>query len=167
MDKRTLEKTYQKFQKELYLYLFSLCQNRQLTEDLLQETFLKALLSLSDSHGNVRAWLYAVARNLFYNYQKKAKQEVLSQEDIPDLLHTSDVLDHILQEEKTRKLYDGIRKLDRRKQEVLQLQYFAHLSQKEIAAILHLTPEHVRILAYRARKELKTLLDKEYQEDMK
>ena len=57
MDKKILEETYQKFQKELYLYLFSLFQNRQLTEDLLQETFLKALLSLSDSHGNIRAWL--------------------------------------------------------------------------------------------------------------
>lgn len=50
---------------------------------------------------------------------------------------------------------------------MLQLQYFAHLSQKEIAAVLHLTPEHVRILAYRARKELKALMDKEYQEERK
>ena len=96
MDKKILEETYQKFQKELYLYLFSLCQNRQLTEDLLQETFLKALLSLSDSHGNIRAWLYAVARNLFYNHQKKAKKEVLS-EDISDAQLTEDILDQILQ----------------------------------------------------------------------
>ena len=101
MDKKILEETYQKFQKELYLYLYSLCQNRQLTE------------------------------------------------------------------EKLKNLYDGIRKLENRKQEVLQLQYFAHLSQKEIAAVLHLTPEHVRILAYRARKELKALMDKEYQEERK
>ena len=110
------------------------------------------------------AWLYAVARNLFYNHQKKAKQEVLS-EDMPDAGPTKDILDQILQEEKLKNLYDGIRKLENRKQEVLQLQYFAHLSQKEIAAVLHLTPEHVRILAYRARKELKALMDKEYQED--
>ena len=109
MDKKILEETYQKFQKELYLYLFSLCQNRQLTEDLLQETFLKALLSLSDSHGNIRAWLYAVARNLFYNHQKKAKKEVLS-EDISDAQLTEDILDQILQEEKLKNLYDGIRK---------------------------------------------------------
>ena len=166
MDKKILEETYQKFQKELYLYLFSLCQNRQLTEDLLQETFLKALLSLSDSHGNIRAWLYAVARNLFYNHQKKAKKEVLS-EDISDAQLTEDILDQILQEEKLKNLYDGIRKLENRKQEVLQLQYFAHLSKKEIAAVLHLTPEQVRILAYRARKELKALMDKEYQEERK
>ena len=166
MDKKILEETYRKFQKELYLYLFSLCQNRQLTEDLLQETFLKAFLSLSDSHGNIRAWLYAVARNLFYNHQKKAKKEVLS-EDISDAQLTEDILDQILQEEKLKTLYDGIRKLDNRKQEVLQLQYFGCLSHQEIAAVLHLTPEHVRILAYRARKELKALMDKEYQEERK
>lgn len=107
-----------------------------------------------------------MARNLFYNHQKKAKKEVLS-EDISDAQLTEDILDQILQEEKLKNLYDGIRKLDNRKQEVLQLQYFGCLSQKEIAAVLHLTPEHVRILAYRARKELKALMDKEYQEERK
>ena len=35
------------------------------------------------------------------------------------------------------------------------MQYFSGMSQKEIAAVLHITPENVRVLAYRAKKELK------------
>ncbi|WP_334305711.1 hypothetical protein [Blautia schinkii] len=35
------------------------------------------------------------------------------------------------------------------------------MSQKEIAAVLHITPENERVLAYRAKKELKKYLEKE------
>lgn len=71
VDNQILLKLYSLYQKELYLYLYSLCGDRHLAEDLLHETFLKALLALPDGHSNMRAWLYMVARNLFYNQQKK------------------------------------------------------------------------------------------------
>ena len=38
-------------------------------------------------------------------------------------------------------------------------QQFGGMSQKEIAAVLHITPENVRVLAYRAKKELKKDLE--------
>ena len=75
MDNKILEMLYRQYQKELYLYLYSLGGDRQLAEDLLHETFLKALLALPDGHTNMRAWLYMVARNLFYNDQKRRKKE--------------------------------------------------------------------------------------------
>ena len=71
VDNELFMKLYGAYQKELYLYLYSLCRNRHQAEDLLHETFLKALLALPDGHTNMRAWLYMVARNLFYNQQKK------------------------------------------------------------------------------------------------
>ena len=80
MDNEILLKLYSLYQKELYLYLYSFCGDRHLAEDLLHETFLKALLALPDGHTNMRAWLYMVARNLFYNQQKKKSQEILMEE---------------------------------------------------------------------------------------
>lgn len=76
MEKDILKQLYQKYRKEIYLYLYSLCKNESLAEDLLQETFLKALLSLPDGHTNMRAWLYLVARNLFFNYYHRGKEKV-------------------------------------------------------------------------------------------
>ena len=75
MEKDILKQLYQKYRKEIYLYLYSLCKNSSLAEDLLQETFLKALLSLPDDHTNMRAWLYLVARNLFFNYYRREKEK--------------------------------------------------------------------------------------------
>ena len=161
MDNEILLKLYSFYQKELYLYLYSLCGDWYLAEDLLHETFLKALLALPDGHTNMRAWLYMVARNLFYNQQKKKSREILMNEQdyFPEKKTDEELLEKIIEEENRRMLYQAIRRLEIKKREVIQMQYFGGMSQKEIAAVLHITPENVRVLAYRAKKELKKDLE--------
>ena len=156
-----LLKLYSLYQKELYLYLYSLCGDRHLAEDLLHETFLKALLALPDGHGNMRAWLYMVARNLFYNQQKKKSREILMDEQMYPLEEKTEkgLPEKIFEEEDRRMLYQAIRRLDIKKREIIQMQYFGGMTQKEIAAVLHITLENVRVLEYRARKELKKYLE--------
>ena len=153
VDNQILLKLYSLYQKELYLYLYSLCGDRHLAEDLLHETFLKALLALPDGHGNMRAWLYMVARNLFYNQQKKKSREILMDEQIYPLEEKTEkgLPEKIFEEEDRRMLYQAIRRLDIKKREIIQMQYFGGMTQKEIAAVLHITLENVRVLAYRAR----------------
>ena len=114
MDNEILLKLYSLYQKELYLYLYSFCGDRHLAEDLLHETFLKALLALPDGHTNMRAWLYMVARNLFYNQQKKKSQEILmeEQECFPEKNRDEDLLEKILEEENRRILYQAIRRFE-------------------------------------------------------
>ena len=109
----------------------------------------------------MRAWLYMVARNLFYNQQKKKSREILTevQDYFPEKKTEENLLEKFLKEEKRRILYQAIRRLDIKKREVIQLQYFGGMSQKEIAAVLHITPENVRVLAYRAKKDLKKYME--------
>lgn len=159
MDQELLHQIYQKYQRELYLYIYSLCHSRELSEDLLQETFLKAILSLSDNHTNMRAWLYMVARNLFFNYVKKEKQKV-PLEELGQMAEASnpEPEEQLIRDEHRRLLYQALQHLSVEKREVLILQYFGGLSQKEIAAVLHKTPENVRVLAFRGKRELKHLV---------
>ena len=163
LDKHLLEALYHRYYKELYIFVYSLCGSETVTDDILQDTFLKALLALKDSHTNMRAWLYMVARNLFYNQQKKKSREILMEEQdyFPEKKTDEDLLEKILEEENRRMLYQAIRRLEIKKREIIQMQYFGGMSQKEIAAVLHITPENVRVLAYRAKKELKKYLEKE------
>lgn len=77
----------------------------------------------------------------------------------PEKNRDEDLLEKILEEENRRILYQAIRRLEVKKREVIQMQYFGGMSQKEIAAVLHITPENVRVLAYRAKKELKKDLE--------
>ena len=158
MDSRLLKELYKKYQRELFLYIFSLCRNREMAEDLTQETFLKAMLSLSESHSNIKAWLYTVARNLYLNLLKKEKGRV-DMDEITEFVDETDVIEDVILSESKRLCYQALQSLDKLKREVLVLQYFGGLSQKEISAVLHTSPENVRVLGYRGKKEMKKYLE--------
>ena len=49
MNRDLLEKIYTLYAEELRLYLYSLCRDAAVAEDLMQDVFVKALMSLSDS----------------------------------------------------------------------------------------------------------------------
>lgn len=160
MNNELLIMLYQKYQKEIYLYLYSLCKRQDLAEDLVQETFLKAILSLSDNHTNMRAWLYLVARNMYFNALKKEKRNVALEEanEVEDEQSTM-LLDKILANERSRLLYQALLQIGETKREILMLQYFGNMSGNEIAAVLKISPENVRILSYRGKKELKKYME--------
>ena len=50
MDEKPLVIIYEKYHHRVFLYLYSLCRDEKLAEDLTQETFLKAVLSLENDH---------------------------------------------------------------------------------------------------------------------
>jgi RNA polymerase sigma-70 factor (ECF subfamily) len=153
---------YEQFGTEIYLYLYSLCHNHSLAEDLRQETFLKALLALPDYHTNMRAWLYLVARNLYFNRRKNDKRLIPLEETHHEIMHpdpTDDLLDRIIVKKQIRMLYQALSMLPLQKSEILMMQYFGNMTHREIAVIMHLTTENVRVLSYRAKKELKIYME--------
>lgn len=157
MENQLLYELYETYAGELALYLYSICRDRALAQDLLQEVFLKAMLSLPPGHINFRAWLYKVARNLCFNAIRDRKREVV-QETLTEETAPSP-LDHILESERNRWLYEGILKLSPLAEQVIILQYFGGLSQKEIASILGISPGNVRVIALRARMQLKNEME--------
>lgn len=156
MKPQLLETLYQNYARELLLYLYSLCRNQAMAEDLLQEVFLKALLSLQDTHPNFRAWLYLVAKNLYLNQAKRHPPAA-----IPDDSSNpqDNPLELLLKQERLQLLFSALFSLSPMQREVITLQYFSGLSQKEIAQLLRLSPGNVRIIAHRAKKELKQRLE--------
>ena len=153
MDKQLLQQLYQRYRRELYLYLYGLCGHQAQAEDLVQETFLRALLSLPEGHPNLRAWLYLVARNLYFSQSKRDAHLSPLEEDAP--AEGVDLADRLIADETRSALYRALGRLEERKREVLLLQYFSGLPQREIAAVLRLNPEHVRVLASRGRRALR------------
>lgn len=158
-----IKQLYHQYGKELFLYLYSMCQQKELAEDLLQETFLKAILALPEYHTNMRAWLYKVARNLFYNLYKRNRREICDEEYLKKIskLEVDEFLEKYISKQETRILYTAMQKLSPVKREVLELQYFGQMPLKEIANVLQLSQENVRVLSHRAKKDLKKLMEVE------
>ena len=69
------------------------------------------------------------------------------------------ILGNVIQNEQKKQLYRAMMKLPDRQREILELFYFSEMSIKEIAAVLSLTSENVRVLAYRAKKQLRNEME--------
>ncbi len=149
---------YRQYSGKVYLYLYSLCRSSALAQDLAQETFYRAMLSLGSGQ-DVLPWLMKVARNLFFDECRKRKR--LSIEEAGELPDGSDVLQAVITSEKNRKLYAEIQKLPALEREAVTLYYFGGLDQKQTAQQLGISYANVRTLLHRARKKLYERLKEE------
>lgn len=158
MDADVLKSIYERYSREIYLYLLGICGSRAEAEELMQETFLNALESLGEDHTNVRAWLYTVARNLFYDRARRGRFE-FSAERPPAEGFAPSAEEELIKRQRAEDLAAALARLDERKRDVISLQYLSGLSVCEIAAVMGLSQENVRVLAFRAKRELRSILE--------
>lgn len=161
MNNDLLQQVYQQYSREIYVYLFTLCKNHDMAEDLRQETFLKAILSLPDDHTNVRAWLYRVARNLCFNQLKRDKHTDESHSADERAPCTDEPEEAVWQSIKNQVLYRAILQLSDVKREVILLHYFSEMPYDEMAKLLGVPAQNLRATAVRAKRELKKIMEEQ------
>ena len=86
MMKQLLAELFENYYKDIYTYLFSLCHDASLSEDLASEVFLEVVRSISTFRGqsDIKTWLFSIARRRWYAYLKGKKRQVQT-ESIHDL----------------------------------------------------------------------------------
>ena len=130
--------------------------NRELTEDIVQESYLRALghwssRSLPDSP---LAWLKRVARNILIDYVRHRKweaKEALGQKAETDVRSPGDEFESL-------EMYAAITSLGRKKARALEAFYYDGLSVKEIANEMSVSERAAEGLLRRAREALRLLL---------
>ena len=90
------EEVYRTCFRQVYAYVFSLCGNRCLTEEVTQETFFKALKQLDRFRGDckISVWLCQIAKNTLFSLQRK-KEEKFSKDHFLE----EDLFDQLLSRE--------------------------------------------------------------------
>ncbi len=159
MENNLVKKIYILYSKEIYLYIYSICHSKEIAEDLTQETFVKAILSLANSHKNMRAWLYIVARNLTYNHLRKHNKEIIKDEIIVEKFN--EPMDEIIKNEDKRYLYKTLFKIKSETREILILKYFNGLSIKEISSITNLTEQNIKVIIHRGKRKVRKIMEEE------
>lgn len=141
--------------RRIFLFVLSVVKNEAVAEDITQETFVKALVGLSDENKNVVAWLYKVANNLCMDW---FRAENKTDEMPEDLVSDFSVSDKYIKDEENRELYKAINTLGELDRRIITLFYFSGLSQREIASVTGLSFVNVRVRMDRARDKLKAIL---------
>ncbi len=128
----------------VYSYIYFTVRNRELAEDIFQETFIKAIVTIKQGRytetGKFRAWISRIAHNLIIDHfrQKKNENTVSNDEAPVDLLNNPSLCDGTIEDEIVRlQITSDIRKLisflPDTQREVLEMRYYQDLSFKEIA----------------------------------
>lgn len=153
-----IEQIYIKHVETVRKYLLCLTHNADISEELTQETFYKAIKNINSFKNNCKmsVWLCQIAKNLWYNeLQKNKKLKMISEDEILFIQSESEIENNIIFNEEKLKLYRNLQKLDEEMREVVYLRITGELSFKEIANILGKTENWARVTFYRAKKKLK------------
>ena len=143
----------------LYRYAFWRCQNRNLAEDLVQETYLRAwkrLDQLKDLKA-AKSWLTMILRREHARLFERARPEVNSEfplEDLPSI----DVNDT---RPEAFALREALAKLPEKYREPLVLQVLGGYSLEEIASMLNISKGAVMTQVFRAKEKLRNTLVRE------
>lgn len=151
-----MEQIYEEYFETVNKYLFCLTHNSDISEELTQETFYRAVKNIDKFKGNCKmsVWLCQIAKNLWYDELKKNKK-IKNIEEIFLIQSEDEVEDDVISNDSKLQLYKKIQKLDERTREVIYLRITGELSFKEIGDILNKTENWARVTFYRGKEKLK------------
>lgn len=155
-----IEEIYKLYFKDVYTFLYSLTGNKVLAEDITQDTFLKALENIHrfDGRKDIRAWLFTIARNTYYTDFNR--QKIYSPYEMNEnTADNTDLLDHLILKEESTSILNILQDLKEPYKEVFMLRYFGDLSFKRISLMYSKTESWARVTFYRAKKEIKELME--------
>ncbi|MCY8976277.1 RNA polymerase sigma factor SigM [Bacillus atrophaeus] len=157
----TIDEIYQMYMNDVYRFLLSMTKDKHLSEDLLQETFMRAYIHIhSYDHSKVKPWLFQVARNAFIDYVRKHKKEVTISDDLIGSLFQTAVQSPAHQVEIKEVLTGYMSELPDNYREALTLYYLKELNYKEASHIMNISEANFKSVLFRARQRLKTLYNR-------
>ena len=154
------EKLYQTCYLQVYSYLMTLCRNRDLAEELAQETFLKAISAAGNAafreRSELRTWLCAIAKNLYLDELRRHRRDA----ELPeDLLSGEDVAAAVEDADLSFRIHRALHTLEEPYKEVFQLRVFGELPFAKIGAIFGKSENWARVTYHRARLKLMERMD--------
>lgn len=157
-DDATLRLLHERYAQPLWRYVFSLTRDSYQSEDIVQETLLKAWNSpriLDEPVEEVRGWMFTVARNLVIDQSRSARSrhersiERLPEEASAD--HADQIFDEIL-------IHDALAALSEPHRQVVVLAYYGACSTPQIAAELGIADGTVKSRLHYGMRALKLAL---------
>ena len=158
-----MDSVYREYEKLVYRFLYSHTPDAEWSQELMQETFLRAVNSISRYDGTCKlsVWLCQIAKHILYQELRKKKQ--IETVELVDYL-TDDSAPNgetsILKQESKIELYREIHLLPEREREVVLYRITGELSFREIGEILGKSENWSRTVFYRAKQKIREELKK-------
>jgi RNA polymerase sigma-70 factor (ECF subfamily) len=155
---------YDQYYRRVKRFILSYVRDEWTADDLTQEAFIriqKSLDSLKDP-SKLSSWIFRVAYNLCQDHFRNRKVSSPRECELDETtigFEEAIVQKELEQCEMGQCVQDVVRLLPESLRSVVTLYDMGELSHREIAEILDITVDNVKVRLHRARKKLKTLLE--------
>jgi RNA polymerase sigma-70 factor (ECF subfamily) len=161
-DRDAFGELYNRLQRPLFGYLMKLVRDREMVEDVLNETLMEVWRQAARFEGrsSVNTWVFSIAHHRAVSRLRKKRETSLDEEQaaaIEDEGPTPDV--RAESSDMSRLLAKLMERLSFEHREILHLAYYQEFSVQEIADALDLPPNTVKTRMFYARQRLKVLLE--------
>ncbi len=160
MDEQTFRAFYDRTARPLWGYLLRMTGDRQLADDLLQETYFRFLRAAAtyENETHRRNALFRTATNLARDAFRRRRARPLTTVEPAQLAEVPAGPDEAGRLQRRTDLDRALRQLKPRERALLWLAYAEGSSHREIAAAVGVKLASVKLLLFRARKKLAALL---------
>lgn len=161
-----LEQLFSDYHKDIYRYLFSLCRDASLSEDLTSEVFLEVVKSIAGfrADSDVKTWLFSIARRRWFRYLNKKKRTNQTEElyelsalEIPSARSIEEEYDG---RELVKRVYELIGEEPERPKRVVLMRIDGY-SFYEIGKKLGISESSARVIFFRTKEKLRKKLKEE------
>ncbi len=153
-----------RYKHMVYTLAIRMVKNKEVAEEVAQDTFLKAFQKLPAFQGDAKfsTWLYKIGYHRSLDELKKKHRQFeangIELSEIRGIAHTEEILESIELKERRSIIKHTIQKLAPDDAAVLTLFYFEELSLEEISEITGTTSNTIKVRLFRSRKRLAALL---------
>ena len=163
-DARAFSTLVERYKHMVFTLAAKILKNHEEAEEVAQDVFVKAYSALSSFKGDSKfsTWLYKIAYYRSLDYLKKQKRSLhTSSIDSDTEYHLSNLeeeVDKLEAKERKQAIKSAVDELPENDAVVITLHYFEELSLKEIAEIMNIEANTVKVRLFRSRKRLAELL---------
>jgi RNA polymerase sigma-70 factor (ECF subfamily) len=165
MDEETFRAFYERTSRAVWVYLARVTGDRQLADDLLQETYFRFYKAGAGHHDEAhrRNSLFCIATNIARDAHRRSTRHPVESLKLDEDLQETALIDTRIAErfEESADLWRAMSQLKPVQREMLWLAYALGSSHAEIAGIVGVRTASVKILLFRARRKLAALLGRE------
>ena len=154
---------YEHYKEKLYRFIYFRVGHKELAEDILSDTFVKAWQKVADinSPNALTVWIYQVAKNNVIDYYRLKRPATIAVEEVVDL-PADDVspVDSANISVEQRLLVELMERIPDEQKQVIKYKFFEGMTNQEIASVMDKSEGAIRVIQHRAINKLKQLLGK-------
>lgn len=163
-DHRKFGPLYERYFKQIFLFVLKRVHDQNLSGDITSAVFLKAMTKIGQYEHKgypFSAWLYRIAINEVNMHFRKSNRHITVEIADKDVIVMMDVMEEPSDnEQEINHLLSALTLLKETDQQLIELRFFDKCSFKEIGAVLKTTEGNAKIKTYRALDKLKKLIRK-------